>query len=719
MIYGDQHNWESTDLATVTAGSSAQFAGGTPQADEGEPLGRALARRWRAMLLVTCLCGAASLAPIWMLVKPKFEVAATIKVKPVVRPILVSDQDTDISRWYGVYVATEMRAMTSPAVIGEAIALPEISALETVRNSRTPVADIASQLTAFQVKGTTMVQLLMTGEHPRDMAAIVNAILQTYLRRFENQEREWDEMILASLKGEKTQLESELIAKAANMRSSAVGNGLGGADDSRTLAANWMTELRTLLTESKRRRAIAAAELQTLEADADKPNAIIAPERFEVFIRSDTELSTLKEQLRTLKLSTLSDEREGRGQHHPKVQGRAEMMEVLTAQILGRTSHLRDMFAASERHRLQTVLRDAEVAEQLYAAELDRLASQREGLATQKFDLDDMLHERERLEVALNQVRQKIWNVQVEQKRGARITIDSLAMAPELPNIDKRPKYSAAAMAMSLFLGGCVALLRHRLDHSLRSPHEITEQLGVRLLGSVAQIPGAAAAGHNHDHRMIEPIRGISTALLVHAGSRTTRTRLVTGPTPGTGKSTLAANLARSLASTGRHVLLIDGDNHGRGVSRRLELLDRPGLLELLLGTIAPKDAICSSKWKNLDVMPAGACDQRFGESLDNAEAQQRLSALFAGYDEVIIDSPPVLATSDAVVLTTLVDEVVLVLRAGRSTREEARVAQQRLSVVGGKMVGVILNAVEAKSSYVGYGYGYGYGQTYVGAEER
>ena len=672
------------------------------------------------MLLVTCLCGVASLTAIWMLVKPKYEVAATVKVKPVVRPILHTDQDTDISRWYGTYVATEMRAMTSPAVIGEAIALPGIHGLDTVGNTRTPVADISSQLTAFQVQGTTMVQLLMTGEHPRDMAKIANAILQTYLRRFENQEREYDEMILASLKEEKTQLESELIAKAANMRDSAVGSGLGGADDSRSLVDNWMTELQTLLTESKRKRAVAAAQLKTLEADADKPNAIIAPERFEVFVGSDTELGNSKEQLRALKLSAMSDEREGRGKHHPKVQGRAEMMEVLESRILDRTSHLRNIFAASERHRLKTVLRDAEVAEQLFAAELERLTAQREGLATQKFDLDDMLHERERLELALNQVRQKIWNVQVEQKRGARITIDSLAMAPELPNIDKRPKYSLAAMAMSLFLGGCVALLRHRLDHSLRNPHEISEQLGVRLLGSVARMPDAAAAGNDHDHRMMEPMRGISTALLVHAGNRTTRTRLVTGPTPGTGKSTLAANLARSLASTGRRVLLIDGDNHGRGVSRRLELLERPGLLELLLGTIEPKDSICRSKWKNLDVMPAGACDHRFGESLDNAEAQHLLSSLFLGYDEVIIDSPPVLATSDAVVLTTLVDEVVLVLRAGRSTREEARMAQQQLSVVGGKMVGVILNAVDAKSSYLGYGYGYGDGhsQTYAQAEK-
>jgi tyrosine-protein kinase Etk/Wzc len=82
---------------------------------------------------------------------------------------------------------------------------------------------------------------------------------------------------------------------------------------------------------------------------------------------------------------------------------------------------------------------------------------------------------------------------------------------------------------------------------------------------------------------------------------------------------------------------------------------------------------------------------------------------LFAGFDEVIVDSPPVLAKSDTVVLATLVDEVVLVLRAGRSTQEEARAARQYLAAVGGNVVGVILNAVNPKHVRYGYSYNYSY----------
>jgi len=95
-------------------------------------------------------------------------------------------------------------------------------------------------------------------------------------------------------------------------------------------------------------------------------------------------------------------------------------------------------------------------------------------------------------------------------------------------------------------------------------------------------------------------------------------------------------------------------------------------------------------------------------------DAQARRRSLFAGFDEVIVDSPPVLAKSDTVVLATVVDEVVLVLRAGRSTQEEARAARQYLAAVGGNVVGVILNAVVPKHVR----YGYSYNDSYTGSAE-
>ena len=177
----------------------------------------------------------------------------------------------------------------------------------------------------------------------------------------------------------------------------------------------------------------------------------------------------------------------------------------------------------------------------------------------------------------------------------------------------------------------------------------------------------------------------------------------------------MSMNLARSLASTGRRVLLIDGDNHVRGVSRRLGLSDRPGLAELLAGSATPDEVTCTGNPEALHVIPAGRPNDGFGDLLGRQSAQTRLKELLVCYDEVIVDSPPVLVNSDAVILATLVDEVVLVLRADCSTREDAVEAQQDLAAVGARVVGVVLNAVNPKNTRRGYKYGSGY--TYAHTE--
>jgi Mrp family chromosome partitioning ATPase len=144
---------------------------------------------------------------------------------------------------------------------------------------------------------------------------------------------------------------------------------------------------------------------------------------------------------------------------------------------------------------------------------------------------------------------------------------------------------------------------------------------------------------------------------------------------------------------------------------------DHPGLREFLAGTAKLSEVVCEGTPDALDVIPAGALDEQFGDLLGRQSAQTRLISLFESYDEVIVDSPPVLVKSDSVILATLVDEVVLVLRADSSTREDAREAQQDLAAVGARVVGVVLNAVNPKKSRRGYGYGYGY--AYVDTESE
>lgn len=169
----------------------------------------------------------------------------------------------------------------------------------------------------------------------------------------------------------------------------------------------------------------------------------------------------------------------------------------------------------------------------------------------------------------------------------------------------------------------------------------------------------------------------------------------------------MSMNLARSLAATGRRVLLIDADNQGQGTTRRLNLAGCRGLPEFLDGI--PESELIHTVARNLDVLPSGTENASFGDALRARGTAERLRALYQNYEEVIVDSPPLLVKSDAIALATMVDEVVLVLRAGRTTHEEAQLSRQYLESVRGNVVGVILNAVDPKTARYGYGYSYAY----------
>jgi capsular exopolysaccharide synthesis family protein len=289
------------------------------------------------------------------------------------------------------------------------------------------------------------------------------------------------------------------------------------------------------------------------------------------------------------------------------------------------------------------------------------------------------------------------------------VTVDSPAVAPAEPNVDKRMKYLALTGVMSLFLGIGAAFTRHRLDSNVYDPVEVIDRLGMPLLGSVQNLPGLNGSAITRDDRLLESMRVISTALISPGRPRQPHSRLITSPTRGVGKSTVASHLARSLAVTDRRVLLIDADNYGQSSTRQFGMSRAEGLKEFLEGKLPQNKVVQPGPSDNLYILPAGERIGHFGELLARQPSQERIRSLFAAYDEVILDSPPVLASSVAIVLATLVDDIVLVLRAGKSTQEEVRAARQHLLMVGGRIVGAVLNGVDGRRSAYAYPYEYGY----------
>ena len=194
-----------------------------------------------------------------------------------------------------------------------------------------------------------------------------------------------------------------------------------------------------------------------------------------------------------------------------------------------------------------------------------------------------------------------------------------------------------------------------------------------------------------------EAYRTLRTNLLFSAAVGALRRVVVTSPGPAEGKSTTAANLAIAFAQQGHRVLIIDCDLRRSRLHKMLEVPQTPGLTNVLVADSVVADAIKPTRIDGLMVMPSGALPPNPAELLGSARMRSLLEKLSESYDTIILDTPPLLAASDAAILSRLADGALVVVRAGRTERSALESAIQQLATVGARVLGSVLNDPDAE----------------------
>ena len=204
-----------------------------------------------------------------------------------------------------------------------------------------------------------------------------------------------------------------------------------------------------------------------------------------------------------------------------------------------------------------------------------------------------------------------------------------------------------------------------------------------------------------------EAYKVIRTSIQFAQAGKALKTIAVTSCTPNEGKSTTIANLAVVLTQTGKSVLLIDCDMRNPTVHKNFKLSNKVGLSSCISMGTALADAVQKTGIENLDALTGGVIPPNPSELLGSERMQHILARAAEEYDYVLLDTPPVLPVTDALVLGNLVDGVILVLDSGEIKVEMARDVKNQLVQAGANILGVVLNKV--RSEHHGYGYGYYY----------
>lgn len=202
-----------------------------------------------------------------------------------------------------------------------------------------------------------------------------------------------------------------------------------------------------------------------------------------------------------------------------------------------------------------------------------------------------------------------------------------------------------------------------------------------------------------------EAYRTLRTNLQFAALDTPLRVLLITSVGPGEGKTTTAANLGIAMAQSGSKVIVIGGDLRKPTLHYAFELRNTVGLTNVLTGAVSWEDALQPTDVDGLFILPAGPIPPNPAELLASKRMQELLEELKGHCDVVIIDAPPVLAVTDAGVLSRMADGVLLVVHVGVTPREVAKAAKDQLLQVGARLLGLVVNGLSGESGYYYYYY--------------
>ncbi|EPM8565949.1 polysaccharide biosynthesis tyrosine autokinase [Acinetobacter baumannii] len=310
------------------------------------------------------------------------------------------------------------------------------------------------------------------------------------------------------------------------------------------------------------------------------------------------------------------------------------------------------------------------------------------------------------------------------------VRIVDTAIEPVQPIKPKKLLVLILSVFVGGFIGTLIALLRNMLRTGIKDSGQIENELDLPVYATVPRSPIQESrikilkkkksipilAVKNSDDIAIESLRSIRTAIHFALANAKNNIIMIAGPSPEVGKSFISTNLATIFAQGDKRVLLIDADMRRGYMHKYFDVDVKPGLSELLSGQADLQKVLHKTQVTNLDVITCGKSPTNPSEILSSNQFKELLEQLQSQYDHIIIDTPPVLAVTDGIIISQYTGVNLIVARYAKSQMKELELTVNRFEQAGVKVNGFILNDIQRASA--GYGYGYNYAYAYKAQKE-
>lgn len=705
--------------------SAAAKAGPTPAG-----LINALKRRWVLATFIGGLVAAVAAMAVWAAMPSgKHTARAVVQLRSKGSPEIVRPSGDEFES----FRKSQMFLLKTRDLISRTLAEPSIASLEMVKSTDDPVRFLEEGIKIESTISPDILTINLSGDNPEDLRTVVDMLVRKYIDDATLFERKDRDDQLRKLEVWENKFKKEIELEEGQIRLMAQANQTPGGEAAQAKAARMQQSLAKLDSEVFAYQ----KEVQELEVNIEllqkKLEAVKAdPRRLDLnqlelthLVDTDPRLSELIRS-RFAKESLLAREKKVGGESAPPIVSLKEEIERLDKDI----AQIRKLVEPEVRAFMERVSeqqiknKQADLKDKLNATRALLGARQFERDKFQKdisftvagdFDINSRLKELEPKREYLHKIQAQLAQVRTEKDKDPRVSIRESATVIMNQNLKQKTMISVAAAFISFFgvlvLIGFLEWRTRRID----GVDQVVTELGMRVIGTVPAFPTKASlkatdAAGNANWRFVlnESINSTRTMLLHSARSHSMQVVMVTSAMQGEGKTSLASQLASSMATAGMRTLIVDCDLRNPSIHKLFDLNLSAGVSEVLCQEADVSDAVQPTAVPNLWVIPAGQCSNRVITALAQGHPLETMFNRLRGqFDFIIVDSCPVLPVADALLIGQHVDGVVFSIMQDISQLPKVLVASERLQQLNVPLLGAVVNGVRAGSAYYAYGYNY------------
>lgn len=614
-----------------------------------------------------------------------------------------------------------LETQPSQLAIDNTAILQEKNTVESEKktNGETPVDPritnrVLSDLRVELVRGTQLIRITYQSYSPELSALVANTLAEEYLASLSETRQavtakaaDWLSERLDSLR---INLESSERALSEYQST----NNLVDIDGVRGLVAQELNDVTDQLLAAKRTLQRATTDYKLVQRkQGDVTALVILPQ-----VQNHPAIQGIRQQQASI-TRQISDLQLRYGPKHPRMIAAQNELQQLDTRLLSEIDEV-----------AMVVVGEYESARERVTGlenELERVKAEFQAISQQEIDNEELKRQveinRELYDTFLTRARETSQGTGYEKTNAQ---LSDPAMPPAKPLDDKARLIIAGAALLGILLASCAVFLIELLQDNIRNPDDVELQLNQKMFGLIPQIRNsnpqdrvkARSYFDGKQYQFSEAIKTLRTSLVLSNLDNPAKIVMVTSSVPGEGKTTVSASLAFALAQNER-VLLIDADLRRPAIGQEFGVpTSRPGLTSLISGSHSEKECIVRDKSSGLFVLTSGPIPPDAQQILNSLRFSNTVKLLAKHYDRIIIDTAPVNAVSDALMISRLANATLYVVKSGATRKKIIQRGINRLNQVGITIDGIVLNQVDIESKsarseefYGYYGGQYGYGQ--------